>query len=130
MRVVCAAILLVILTVSASASQSCPSGLKPYLRSELFFGRSAPNGHEVSESEWQGFLKEAISPRFPNGFTVEDGVGQWKSGGAVIGERSKHVLIVHPPGQSGDIEAIRALYKARFHQQSVLRFDTEGCASF
>ena len=130
MRVICSAILLVLLTVSASASQPCSPGLTPYSRSELFFGRSTPTGREVSESEWQAFLKEVVSPRFPDGFTVEDGVGQWKSNGVIISERSKHLLIVYLPRQSADIDAIRALYKARFHQQSVLRFDTEGCASF
>jgi Protein of unknown function (DUF3574) len=50
----------------------------PFLRTELFFGLSRPEG-EVTEEEFQQFLAEHITPRFPDGLTVVTGLGQFRT---------------------------------------------------
>jgi hypothetical protein len=40
----------------------------------LYFGLNTPQG-AVSESEWESFLAEIVTPRFPSGLTVIDGRG-------------------------------------------------------
>ncbi|MBI3802468.1 MAG: DUF3574 domain-containing protein [Nitrospirae bacterium] len=89
----------------------------------LFFGLNTPHG-PVSEIDWNHFVREIITARFPEGFTTWDANGQWRgSGGEIILERSKVVQILHRdtlPAESA-IQEIIARYKGQFDQQSVLR---------
>jgi Protein of unknown function (DUF3574) len=98
---------------------------------ELIFGRGLPGGGTVSEEEWRRFLTDEVTPRFPDGLTVLDGAGQWRTEGAVLRERSKLVLIATPPAPDLEarLAAIVTLYKQRFRQQAVLRIDRVGCVS-
>ena len=50
---------------------------KPVTRTELFFGLLKPNGTEVNDAEFQQFLDREVTPRFPDGFTVISGQGQF-----------------------------------------------------
>jgi hypothetical protein len=99
---------------------------------ELYFGRNIPGGGEVSDADWRGFLDDVVTPRFPEGFTVIDGEGQYRmSGGAITHERSK-VLMVIVKGGDADLRLaeVAAEYKRRFRQESVLRRDAVSCVSF
>lgn len=82
----------------------------------LYFGTQIPAGGSVSEAQWEQFLREEVTPRFP-GFTHWEAHGEWK------GTREEtHVLqIIHPAGRTGDVAAIAAAYKKRFAQESVLQ---------
>ena len=100
---------------------------------QLFFGLSRPDGGIVSDAEWRDFLADTVTPRFPAGFTILAGEGQWRAEGgtAIMRESSRILLIVHPAG--ADDAAIAALidaYKARFRQDSVLRLDSKAIARF
>ena len=110
-----------------------PSG-KRVSRTEVFLGLSRPDGSMVSDAEFERFIDAEATPRFPDGFTVVTGNGQFKdSGGAIIRERSRVLVVLYPfrdSGSSERIEQIRAAYKAAFRQESVLRVDGESCASF
>ena len=99
---------------------------------ELFFGRGLPGGGEVGEAAWRGFLDEEVTPRFPDGLTVIDAAGQWRGRDGIEQERSKVLLIVAVDARALDarLDAVIAAYKARFHQQAVLRIDSTACASF
>jgi hypothetical protein len=123
-----------VLLVAACASQPppCPNGQQRLHTAQLFFGQNATPAN-VSEADFLKFVDEELTPRFPDGLTVLDGGGQWRSPeDKLIREASKVVLIVLP--QHGDaigrIEAARAAYKARFHQDSVLLITQPACVSF
>lgn len=82
-------------TAQAVAVRSCGSAASK-LRTTLYFGGARPKG-SVSELEWQLFLRDEVTPRFPNGMTVWDAEGQWRGPGGEIGhERTKVLLLVHP----------------------------------
>ena len=101
-------------------------------RTELFFGLSKPGG-EISEVQWQAFVDDTITPRFPDGLTILDGAGQWKdSSGQISHERSKILLILHErdPGTLEKLDEIRAIYKQRFNQESVIRESGDVRVSF
>ena len=108
----------------------CRSGLNSVTKAELFFGRSIASGGEVSEAEWQRFTAEEITPRFPEGLTMEDAQGHWNGKAGPVQEPSKHMMIVFSGDAEAKIEAIRRAYKSRFHQDSVLLVETAACASF
>jgi hypothetical protein len=118
----------------APDGRTCPAGLKAMVSAELYFGRAIPGGGEVSEADWQRFVDEEITPRFPDGLTVQDASGQWKSlsDGALVHEASKRlfVLISGSPSDGTKLEAIRAAYRTRFRQEAVLLVETPICGAF
>jgi hypothetical protein len=106
---------------------------KPFARTERFFGLRKPNGTEVKNAEFQQFLDRGVTPRFPDGFTVISGQGQFKdASGAILKERSKLLILLYPISatSSQPIEQIRKAYVTAFQQQSVLRTDNLSCAAF
>lgn len=121
---------------SASApnlAAACAIGDSVFVRDVVYFGRNRPNGGTVAEAEWQGFLDQVVTPRFPAGLTVVHATGQWKGhSGVVEQERSEMVTLLH----SGDDAARRAVaeiaaeYKRRFEQEAVLRERMTTCARF
>jgi hypothetical protein len=103
------------------------------VRDVLYFGRNRPAGGVVSDPEWQSFLDEVVTPRFPAGLTVVDAKGQWRGeSGRVEQERAEILTLFH----SGDEVARRAVeevireYQRRFQQEAVLRERTHSCTRF
>jgi hypothetical protein len=114
-------------------SGSCKGAATPYARLELLFGLGRKDGTEIGEAEWRAFLDAEVTPRFPDGLTLLSGYGQWRnSAGAIAKEKSVMLVIWHRPSADSEarIEAIRAAYKSRFAQESVLRVDGTSCVSF
>lgn len=128
--------------IDEAAGQGCAViapevGAEPWVRTELFFGASKPDGTEISESEWQAFLDAEITPRFPDGLTVLDAAGQWQGDNdEIVQERSKVVILLYPreaiAESNTEIEDIRVAYERAFQQESVLRADDDRpvCTSF
>jgi len=96
------------------------SGLVVYEQQEcdlLYFGTAKPDGSAaVTETEWQQFLREEVTPRFA-GFTHWEANGSWKD----VPEKTHILQIVHPQGHEADIAAIMDAYKKRFAQEAVLQ---------
>ena len=122
-----------ILGCSGEISAECPEGMDAFVSYQLFMGRSMPDGNVASDADWNRFLAETVTPRFPDGLTVLDASGQWRnSAGTVEKEQSKQLVILAPPG--GDalrlIGEISEEYKSRFNQESVLKVVEDVCVSF
>jgi len=120
--------------VETTPPADCPDNLVPVHVVELFFGRSIAGGGEVSDKDWTRFLDEVATPAFPDGLTAYDAEGRWleHTNGSAISERSKVLVIVVTDMLGVDDRVARVIdkYKKRFEQESVLRLDREGCASF
>jgi len=123
----------------ARADEGCAlPGQKPMLVVQLFFGQSQKNGEkgkgEIPAKAWNAFLRDAVTPRFPDGFTVTDGYGQWRDPATskIVRERAKVVEIAaeSAPELGRKISELTALYRAKFHQQSVGVVTSEGCGQF
>lgn len=100
---------------------------------QLFFGRATGWTGEVSEADWRSFLDAEVSPRFPDGLSVSEVYGQWKSpAGDFVREDSKALFIVLAgrPDEQQRLDLIRDAYKRRFHQQSVLVVEQKACVAF
>lgn len=108
-----------------------PSFAEPHdaVQTNLYFGLALEAGGEVSEAEWNTFLAEEMTPRFPDGFTVIDAYGQWRdpslADAPIIREKTKLLIIVHPGTAEAEraITEIKSLYKKRFDQKSVFHTD-------
>jgi hypothetical protein len=116
-------------TTDAATWQDCAADASR-IRTTLYFGLGKPNG-TVSELEWQEFLRDQVTPRFPQGLTVWEAQGQWQSKSGIGHERSKVLLLVHPDstiaGQA--IHAVIASYRKTFEQESVLWESAKVCAA-
>jgi hypothetical protein len=100
---------------------------------ELMFGRSVEGRLVVGEREWVRFLAREITPRFPDGLSVVDAAGQYKTAdGRIAHEPSKLVIIVAPEGSETQdrVAVIEAAYKKQFRQQKVVVVTRAVCASF
>jgi hypothetical protein len=116
---------------------SCPvlPTSRLFARTELFFGLSKQNASEISDTEFQQFLRREVTPRFPDGLTVLTGRGQFKnSSGLIIKEPTQVLILLYPLEQasknSQKIQQIQKSYKTLFQQESVLRTDEISCVSF
>ena len=90
----------------------------------LFCGLSIPGGGSVSEDEWNTFVREIVTPRFPDGLTIWRAEGQWKGAdGTIVREPVMIIEILHPFSREFDtlIEEIAEEYKRRFRQEAVMR---------
>nr|WP_272886702.1 DUF3574 domain-containing protein [Phenylobacterium aquaticum] len=100
----------------------------------MVFGRNIDGRPGVSDADFQSFVDAELTPRFPDGLTVIDATGQWRGGvGRVEREASKLVMLVLPDRSTASLarlDAVRAAYKARFHQESVMILGQPVCAGF
>lgn len=94
-----------------------------FIQADLFFGRNIAGGGEVSEAQFETFLDEVITPRFPAGLIVFEAEGQFQdSTGTIIEEQSKVVrlLLDDTVENEAAIDEIIIAYIQRFNQESVL----------
>jgi hypothetical protein len=116
---------------TSAPAPSCNGGEQISVHDTLYFGTATPDGI-VSADEWTSFLNDAVTPRFPQGLSVWQASGQWRSADGTIVREASHVLdLVHASDESSDraVREIVAAYKARFHQEAVLRVRTPTCLS-
>lgn len=125
-----------ILSLAGCASISpgaCPTGQSEGRQAELFFGRNIGDQLGVSDEAFARFIDEELTPRFPNGLTILDARGQWRSAaGPIVREPSK-IVILALPGRSGGedrLQAARQAYRQRFDQEAVLITTRPACLGF
>jgi hypothetical protein len=127
-------VLLACLTTTACAVANQPStGLRPAHMERLYFGRNIGDTATVSDSAWSGFVRDVLTPQFPEGATVWDASGQWRApDGSTVRERSFVVELLHlvTPDIESRVQRVIDAYKTRFAQQAVLRVVTDVRATF
>ncbi|HVG86265.1 MAG TPA: DUF3574 domain-containing protein [Vicinamibacterales bacterium] len=109
----------------------CGASSAPQLRTTLYFGLDRPKG-SVSELEWQIFLRDEVTRRFPDGLTVWEAEGQWRTpAGSIDHERSKVLLLVHPDTAAArqSVLAVIEAYRKTFEQESVLWESARACVA-
>ena len=109
----------------------CGAATAAQVRTTLYFGSARPKG-SVSELDWQIFLRDEVTSRFPDGLTVWDAQGQWRAPqGSVEHERTKVLLLVHPdtPAARESVLALIERYRKAFEQQSVLWETARVCVA-
>jgi hypothetical protein len=110
---------------------ACGAASTPQVRTTLYFGMARPKG-SVSELEWQLFLRDEVTSRFPDGLTVWDAQGQWRgAAGTIDHEQAKVLLLVHPDTAAARqaVQAVITQYRQRFDQEGVLWEEARVCAA-
>ncbi|GDY12707.1 hypothetical protein LBMAG53_15850 [Planctomycetota bacterium] len=110
----------------------CMARSDDFVASRLYLGLSNKDG-EISQEDIRVFTDLEVTPRFPDGLTIYQTEGRWRSKDGTIGkERSVVIEIIHH-GTAEDharIEQIIDRYKARFRQESVLLVVTRPTVEF
>jgi Protein of unknown function (DUF3574) len=84
----------------------------------------------VSELEWQIFLRDEVTKRFPDGLTVWQAEGQWLTAvGSIDRDQSKVLLLVHTDTDAArqSVQAVIQAYRHAFDQHSVLWESARVC---
>ena len=112
-------------------TNECGVSSAAQIRTTLYFGLSRPKG-SVSELEWQMFLRDEVTQRFPEGLTVWEAEGQWRTAaGSIDHEQSKVLLLVHPDTAAArqSVQTVIEAYRKTFEQQSVLWGSSRVCVA-
>lgn len=113
-----------------------PAQTQGWVDTRLYFGLGLADQPQqgISEQAWREFLDHEVSTRFPDGLSVIDVYGQWQGKQQTSPERlrSKMLVIDYPdtPANRAKVEAIRAAWKQRTGDQSVLRVTQPADVSF
>lgn len=117
---------------SGMGTQPCGAGQNKRVSETLYFGTGTPNG-QVSDKQWQNFVADVITPRFPQGLSIWTAYGQWQSAAGNIIQEDSYVLNVIHDGQPASDVAIAEVmnnYKQQFRQEAVLRVESAVCVSY
>jgi hypothetical protein len=113
-----------------------PDSTRGWVDTKLYFGLGPADDAQkgISETEWRSFLDREVTPRFPSGLSVLDVYGQWQGKNQTKPERlrSKMLIIDYPDSEENraKIEAIRAAWKLKTGDQSVMRVTEAADVSF
>lgn len=113
-----------------------PGQAEGWVDTRLYFGLGLADqpANGVSEQAWRDFLDREVTSRFPDGLSVLDVYGQWQGKQQTTPERlrSKLLVIDYPDTAENraKVEAIRAAWKQRTGDQSVLRVTQPAEVSF
>ena len=119
-----AALAVSVLGGCAGAGIERPVATAMLVSDRLFLGRSIPGGGEVSDQEWERFVREVATPLFPNGMTVWRAQGQWRDPAGVLFREPVMVIeIIHRDTAEANrsLAVVAQTYKTRFSQQEILR---------
>lgn len=106
----------------------CPAGQAQLRTAQVFLAAKAPA--KLNDVDIRRFVDQEVTPRFPDGVTVVDGGGQWKGDeNQLIRDAAKVLMIVLPATGDpvGQVEAVRAAYRAKFKQESVVVLPPPAC---
>ena len=109
----------------------CGAASASQIRTTLYFGLARPKG-SVTELEWQIFLRDEVTSRFPAGLTVWEAEGQWRTpSGSIDHEQSKVLLLVHPDTAAArqSVQEVIEMYRKTFEQESVLWENARVCVA-
>ncbi len=115
----------------APVPDTCGSASAAQLRTTLYFGTNKPTG-AVSELEWQLFVRDEVTTRFPEGLTVWEALGQWRDPrGNIAQERAKVLLLVHADSEKARtaVQDLITRYRKMFEQESVLWETARVCVA-
>ena len=118
---------------AAGGGSVCPEGMDRFTELNVYFGLEKGTGETVTEEEWQSFLADTVTPRFPDGLTVLDARGQWfdTDAGRLYRESTKLLNVLVPADTAGvdTVREISDIYKQRFEQQAVFYTSLPACAA-
>ena len=99
----------------------CAAGNESAWREYKEFCGMSSNSGEVPEDAWRRFCDKHVSAAFPDGYTVLDAAGYWRSGSdATAKERAKVILVIAREDAKEKVLSVARQYQKEFDQSAVL----------
>ncbi len=124
--VLCGVCLIAVCLIFSGCAANHANAWREY---KVYCGMSSRNG-EVSEEAWKRFCDQYVSAAFPDGYTVLDATGYWRSADTTAKERSKIILIVAPANAREKVLSVAKKYREQFDQGAVLVSSSDTGADF
>jgi hypothetical protein len=105
-------------------SLTCHSPQQPRQIAQLLFGRDIGRKLGVSEAAWGRFVVREMTPRFPDGLTITEAIGQWRD------PADGTIVLPDHDEDEARLAAIVTAYKLEFRQHSVIVIVRSACVSF
>ena len=116
-KILCGIFLIAVCLVFSGCAANNAAAWREY---KVYCGMSSRNG-EVSEEAWRRFCAKYVSTAFPDGYTVIDATGYWRSApNTTSKERTKILLIVAPADARAKVLLVAEQYRKQFDQDSIL----------
>ena len=113
-----------------------PGSTAGWVDTRLYFGLGLADDPKqgIDEAEWRAFLDREVTPRFSSGLSVLDVYGQWQGKNEHAPERLRSKMLIIDYSDTAEnrekIEAIRAAWKQKTGDQSVMRVTEPADVSF
>lgn len=114
-------------STTSTTTAASTSPVKHDVVTTIYFGLGVGDaGDLIPPAAWEEFVRKDVADALPAGFTIVDAMGRWKDNDSVVREPSRMLIVIHDgsPEMSRKLDQLRATYKSRFKQESVLRVDT------
>jgi hypothetical protein len=90
----------------------------------LTFGLGIRDTAFVSEAQWDAFIRDVVTPRFPQGFAWFRTEGQWQyADGKIAKEPGRVIELIHVPDAATEAKVVEIAewFAKRFDQEAVGR---------
>src|SRR5688572_3680276 len=112
------------LATTACASLGASSRGEAEHIDRLAFGLGIRDTGFVSESAWGDFIRDVVTPRFPQGFAVYRTEAQWQyANGTVAKEPGRIIELIHVPDAATEAKVVEIAdyFVKKFEQEAVGR---------
>ena len=95
----------------------------------LAFGLGIRDTGMVSDSAWEAFIRDVVTPRFPQGFAVYRTEGQWRlDNGTIVKDPGRIIELIHVPDAATEAKVVEIAdsYVKTFEQEAVGRHIIQG----
>lgn len=90
----------------------------------LTFGLGIRDTGVVSDSAWDAFIRDVVTPRFPQGFAWFRTEGQWQyADGKIVKEPGRVIELIHVPDSATEAKVVEIaeIFVKKFDQEAVGR---------
>lgn len=119
--------------LGAGPAAGPPPVNRDYIKTEIYFGRNVPGGHEVGRQEWNDFLARVVTKQFPKGLTVLSAYGQMQHADGKIEEQDSLVLVIvtpNDPAVDKEVGEVIDAFRAKFGKAQVMVLRSAVTAQF
>ena len=112
------------LATAACASLGASPRGEPEHIDRLSFGLGIRDTGSVSEAAWDAFVRDVVTPRFPQGFAVYRTEAQWRlDNGTIVKEPGRIIELIHVPDAATEAKVVEVAdwYVKKFEQEAVGR---------
>jgi hypothetical protein len=106
-----------------------------WMETDLYCGMSRNDGSIITDPQFNRFINDVVTPRFPDGLTILPANGQYRNSDGQITHEPTRVIVILYRAAAADpsraaLQRIAQQYCTQFGQESVLEVDRPARVNF